>query len=507
MIVVRNGEVVLRKGYGLANVELGVPIEPGMVFRLGSVTKQFTAAAVLLLEQDGKLSTEDLIEKHLPGYPVHGHKITIAHLLSHTSGIFNYTSIPGYMPQKVRRDLSTEELVDVFKVQPMDFAPGERWNYSNSGYVLLGAIIEKVSGREYSEFIQERIFDRLGMKSSHYGGHQLIPGRVAGYGWDGSGYVNAPYLSMTQPHAAGSLLSTVDDLARWDQALQGHELLTEKSYRKMTARFVLNDGEPAGYGFGFALGSLKGHQTVGHGGGIFGFSTYAMRIPDANAYLAILTNRTGQTPSPGFAANTIAAHLIGKPYPSFKPIELDESVLANYTGVYDINQRETRTVTLEDGHLFTQRTGGGRSKVIPASGTKFFYQTSHSYFEFVLDEAGKPSHMLMYQNGEGEPEKARRTGDVPKAKVQARVDPSLYDTYSGVYRLAPGFDLTIRREGDRLLSQATGQAEVEVFPESRTRFFLKVVDAQLTFVWAPDGSVNEVILHQGGHEVRGKRIE
>ena len=163
VIVTKDGETVFRRAYGMANLELGVALQPDMVFRLGSITKQFTAAAILLLEQQGKLSVGDLLSKHLPGYPVHGHPITIEHLLTHTSGIFSYTSIPGYMARKVRQDLTTSELVDAFKGQPMSFAPGERWSYSNSGYVLLGAIIERVSEQSYADFVRSHIFEPLSL--------------------------------------------------------------------------------------------------------------------------------------------------------------------------------------------------------------------------------------------------------------------------------------------------------------------------------------------------------
>ncbi len=508
VIVVKDGTVLLRKGYGLAQVELGVAIEPEMVFRLGSITKQFTGAAIMLLEEEGKLSVKDSISKYLPDYPVHGHEITIEHLLTHTSGIYNYTAIPGYMAEKVRNHLTTEELVEAFKDQPMNFSPGERWSYSNSGYVLLGAIIEKVSGKSYADFVQERIFDPLGMKNSHYGGHQIIAGRVAGYGWNGTEYTNSSYLSMTQPHAAGSLLSNVDDLYRWNQALERNELLGQDSYDRMTTGFKLNDGEDSNYGYGFATGKLRGRPVISHGGGIFGFATYAFRIPEANSFIAILTNRPGKQPNPTFVGTKIGAYLVDDPFPSWTAADVDPQILAGYVGVYKIDDDDERTVTLEDGVLYTQRTGGGKTKVIPASETTFFYETSFSYFEIVRDASGKASHMLMYQNGEKESEKAVRVaGSVPSGRHQIELDPSVYDSYTGVFELAPGFELTVTREGDRLITQATGQSQVEVFPESRNRFFLKVVDAQLTFVWDPDGAVNKVILHQGGREVSGKRVK
>ena len=205
VIVVRDGAVILRKGYGLANLELGVPIQPEMVFRLASVTKQFTAMAILMLSEEGKLALTDDITKYLPGYPTHGQTITIEHLLTHTGGVKDLESLPARLAV-ARNDLSLAEVIALFQDEPLDFAPGEAWSYSNSGYVLLGAIIEQISGLSYAEFIQQHIFIPLGMTHSYYDDTiHLIPGRVVGYSRGADGYANAAYMSMTHPHAAGAL--------------------------------------------------------------------------------------------------------------------------------------------------------------------------------------------------------------------------------------------------------------------------------------------------------------
>ena len=205
VIVTQNGETLFRKGYGLANLELGVKVEPEMIFRLGSITKQFTAVAILMLQEEGKLQVQDEITRYLPDYPVGERKITIEHLLQHTSGIKSYTDMVEWLPLW-RKDMSVQELIDLFKEQPFDFEPGEQFRYDNSGYILLGAIIEALSGSSYADFIQEWIFKPLGMQHSLYDNPELIlPGRVSGYSKGLNGLINAPYLSMTQPYAAGSL--------------------------------------------------------------------------------------------------------------------------------------------------------------------------------------------------------------------------------------------------------------------------------------------------------------
>lgn len=506
-IAVRAGEEIFKGAFGMADLDLAVPAEPHMVYRLGSITKQFTAAAIMLLQQRGELSVDDPISNYLPEYPTHGHTITIEHLLTHTSGIFSYTAIPGYMAQRVRADLTTEELIDAFKSEPMEFAPGEQWSYSNSGYVLLGAIIEEVSGQSYPDFMRENIFDPLNMENTYYGGPQVIPGRASGYQWMEDEYWHAPYLSMTQPHAAGGLLSSVGDLAKWDQALQKNRLLTAESFQRMTTPFTLNNGETTDYGYGFRLSEVRGHPAVEHGGGIFGFVTAAMRIPEEDIYVAILSNRTGRGPDPGIVARRIAARLLGDPFPEFEAVEIATEVLEKYVGVYKIDDDTQRRLTVEDGKLYTQRSGGSRLQAIPASETTFFYEDSLTYFEVEVDDQGQAVAMRMYQDGAKTPERAERVSKEVPERQTSDVDPALYDDYEGIFQLRPGFNITITREGDRLLAQATGQSQVEVFPESETRFFLKVVDAQITFVRNQEGTVDELILHQGGRNLTGRRVD
>ena len=254
VIAVRDGKVVYRKAVGMADLELDVPLSPDSVFRLGSVTKQFTAVAILMLAEEGKLALSDPITKFLPDYPTQGHVITVEHLLTHTSGIQSYTGMPGWMATKIQADMTLTELIDGFKKEPMEFAPGTRWSYDNSGYVLLGAIIEKASGTPYATFLQRRIFDPLGMtvddlrrqRGDHpAAGPRLLPRR--------RGDANARYLSMTQPYAAGALVSTVDDLAAWDAALYTEKLVKQASLEKAWTPYVLADGKATKYGYGWSV--------------------------------------------------------------------------------------------------------------------------------------------------------------------------------------------------------------------------------------------------------------
>ena len=312
VLVARGDELLLRQGRGLADVELSVDILPSMPFRLGSITKQFTAAAIHLLAERGKLSIDDEITKFLPEFPTQGHRITLRHLLTHTSGISNYTSIPGYMSQPVKRDVTLDQLIRVFRDLPMDFAPGEKWQYSNSGYVLLGAVIEKASGQSYSEFLKASLFEPLGLTSTLVGEHaSIVPNRVKGYLMNGEQLRNAPFVSMSQAHAAGALLSTVDDMWRWSRALFRGEILSAESLEAMTTPAVLNDGEVAGYAHGLGIGTFRGHDVIRHGGGIHGFTTVAQWFPDEEVLVVVLCNVPGRIPGPGLVAQRLAALALG----------------------------------------------------------------------------------------------------------------------------------------------------------------------------------------------------
>ena len=397
VIVVRDGKVVLRKGYGKANMELGVPVEPDMIFRTGSITKQFTAAAILMLAEQGKLSLDDDVIKFLPDYPTKGQKITIEHLLTHTSGIKSYTSMPEWLPLW-RKDMQISELIGVFKDQPMDFAPGERWAYNNSAYVLLGAVIEKASGQSYADFIEKNIFAPLGMKNSFYDDTaRLIPRRVAGYSKGKDGFINAAYLSMTQPHAAGSLVSSVDDLALWDAALYTEKLLKQESLKRAWTTSKLNNGKATNYGYGWSISSYEGHPVIEHSGGIPGFASYAIRMPNDRVYVAALTNRDFE--SPGRTVLKIAALAVGKPYREPVAVKLAANVLDGYTGVYQLGEKEEAIIRRDGDNLVIGFPGGRKTVISPLSETQFFVKDSRSRITFSRNSGGAITGFVVTGSG------------------------------------------------------------------------------------------------------------
>ncbi len=507
VIVVKDGQVVLRKGYGLAHLELGVPVSPEMRFRIGSVTKQFTAAAILLLAEDGKLAVEDPITRFLPGYPTHGKTITIEHLLTHTSGIKSYTDMPEWL-RKWRQDMPLDTLIALFKDQPMDFEPGEKWAYDNSGYVLLGAIVERASGRPYADFVRDRIFAPLGMTHTTYDTTaSILPGRVSGYSKSSAGWANAAYLSMTQPYAAGALVSTVDDMARWNAALDAEKLLQQPSLRRAWTPYRLRDGSSTGYGYGWMMGALQERPTVEHGGGINGFVCATLRLPDDHVYVALLTNREADQPSPDRLAALLAAIAIGKPYTEPKPVALTAAQMDAVAGVYRIGDKERRVITHDAARVYSQRSGGPKRELIALAPLEFGLDNSFTRFSFELDASGRARSITTHARY-GPAEVAPRTDEpLPVERTAVRLAPEALERCVGRYELAPGFVLAVSRDGERLWMQATGQDKAEIFPESETHFFLKVVDAQIDFEQDAAGALTTLVLHQGGMDMKAKRVQ
>ncbi|HSK10098.1 MAG TPA: serine hydrolase [Vicinamibacterales bacterium] len=502
VIIVKDGVAVYRAARGLASVELGVPLQPDSALRIGSVTKQFTSAAVMMLVEQGKVALDDEITRFFPDYPTRGKRITVEHLLTHTSGIKSYTSLPSWRAVW-GKDFTTAELVDLFKNEPMDFDPGEKYQYNNSAYFLLGALIEKVSGTPYAEFVSKNIFTPLGMTSTSYGDTgPIVKGRAQGYARDGGRVINAPYLSMTQPGAAGALVSTVDDLARWDAAVSAGTLLKAASWQRVFTPYRLTNGRSTGYGFGWQVGTFDGHPVQEHGGGIHGFSAYVIRLPEHRVYVAVLANSSDA--NAGALARKLAALAAGKPLVDPQPISMPPAALAEYAGVYQFDDGKV-VVTAADG-LRVQPAGGSPARLIPMAPDRFFVPDSFSRFAFERDQAGKVVGLTRTTWNGGD--KGRLTSEpLPAARREVKIDPTIFDACVGEYQLAPGFVLTVTREGDRFMSQATGQGKVEIFAASETEFFLKVVDAGLTFVKDAAGKVTGLVLHQNGRDMQAAKIK
>ena len=306
ILVARDGKPLISRGYGMANLELDVPNKPQTVFRLGSLTKQFTAMAIMILQARGKLHTHDPICNYLSDCPIAWQSITIRNLLTHTSGIPNYTSLPNFV-QTMQLPSTHASLVDRFKHMPLEFTPGEKFKYTNSGYYLLGMIIEQVSDKSYASFLQENIFVLLGMTHIGYDSHnRLIKHRAGGYELQDNAIINASYIDMSIPFAAGALYSTTEDLLLWDQALYTEKLVSRKILTEIFTPFK------DGYGYGWIITKLFDRQMIGHDGGINGFSSSIVRFPSDQVTAIVLSNN--QNAPSGEIASSLAAIVFDEPY-------------------------------------------------------------------------------------------------------------------------------------------------------------------------------------------------
>jgi CubicO group peptidase (beta-lactamase class C family) len=394
VLVAQEGKVLLDKGYGFANLEWEIPNTPTTKFRLGSVTKQFTAASILLLEERGKLKVEDPVKKYMPDAPAAWDKITIFHVLTHTSGIPSFTGFPDYQPTEAI-PTTPEKLVARFRDKPLEFEPGTKWNYSNSGYVLLGYLIEKISGQKYSEFVQQNIFTPLGMKDSGYDSNSaVIAHRAAGYSRSPNGPVNTGYIDMTIPFSAGALYSTTEDLLRWEQGLFGGKVLTAASLAKMTTPFKQD------YAFGLGVSTSNGHKMIAHDGGIEGFNTSLAYYPDDKLVVAVLANLNG--PFAGQIAANLAKVEHGEKVVlpgERKETTVSPEILKQYVGTYELAPTFSIAITLENGQLMTQATNQGKLPLFAESETMFFLKVVDAQVEFVKNEKGEVTHMVLHQNG------------------------------------------------------------------------------------------------------------
>ncbi|HMV48477.1 MAG TPA: serine hydrolase [Blastocatellia bacterium] len=403
-LIARDGKVIFSKGYGLANAEFDIPNTPQTKFRLGSVTKQFTAVSILLLQERGKLNVQDSICKYFDACPEAWKEVTVHHLLTHTGGLPNFTNFPDYT-KTMMIPTSMESLIARFKDKPLDFKPGEKWNYSNSGYVTLGYIVEKVAGESYESFVRKNIFDPLKMANTGYDHHEtILKNRATGYSLDKGRKVNSLPIDMTIPHGAGALYSTVEDLFLWNEALFSDKLLSAKSREAMMTP-VKN-----GYGYGIGMNEQLKRKTVSHSGGINGFSTILVRFPEEKITIVVLRNADYGSPNPGKVALDLAAIIFGEKY------------------------------------------------------------------------------------------------EIPRAQTEIKVESKVLDAYVGEYELTPAFKLTITNENGQLMMHPTGQPKFELYAESETKFFLKVIEAGVTFVKNDKGEVTHLILHQGGDK-QAKKIK
>ncbi len=533
-LVAEAGQVIFKKGFGYANMEWRVPNTPDTKFRIGSVTKQFTAILILQLVEEGLVDLDGRITDYVPDYPrSQGDLVTIHHLLNHTSGIPSYTGLPGFMEENTRDPFAPDSLVAIVSGMPLEFEVGTEYSYNNSGYFILGLIIEKVTGKPYDVVLRERLLDPLGLRDTGYDHTRDVQSKAAsGYSRTLTGYEVAPYLHSSVPYAAGMMYSTVEDLYRWDRAIVARDdriLADPASWERMFTP-GLSD-----YGYGWIIREVQMGDNgptvriIQHGGGIFGFSTAFRRFPDERNAVIVMDNTTENA---GAVASAITRILYDQPVDApehsiaerILPVIEQAGADAGIQRYHDLKRRSPDEYDFSEPEL--NRLGYyllGKDEIEAA--VKVFRLNVEAYPDAANPYDSLGEALLATGDTVGAIENYlaaldRNPGNENAVAVLEELDVSVdramlegidvpdevLDGYVGEYEINPSFNLTVRREGTRLFTRATGQAEFEIFARSNTLWFVKAFDAQLEFQVGPDGLAEAVTLHQGGQQRQARRI-
>ena len=404
VLVARGDEVLFQGGYGKANLELDVANTPETVFRLGSLTKQFTAAAILQLQDQGRLNVNDTLDKYLPDAP-HAGEVTLSQLLSHSSGIPDPPELAeGSSGSDLRQAHTADEMISRVVGQPLEFTPGSQYKYCNVCYMILGRVIEEMSGQSYADYLTQHIFQPADMTATGIddAGH-VLPHRASGYTWNGETYSNSEFVDLSNVGAAGILVSTVGDMYKWDRALYSDKLLSTAAREAFfTPRVSRGDG--TSYAFGWVIVATPEHTLAEHSAGVNGFVTFAIRDPATQLYVIVLSNI--EDPAAQEVAQGLAAIAYGEPYdtpgqpPAVEAVEVDPAALQKYAGSYQVSADMTVTITAEAGHLFTEVPNQPKFEIFPTSETDFFVKNAGIKLHFDVGADGAVTELVIHEGGQ-----------------------------------------------------------------------------------------------------------
>jgi CubicO group peptidase (beta-lactamase class C family) len=504
VLVAQNGKILLEKGYGFKNKKENALNTANTIYQIGSITKQFTSAIILQLVEKKKMTLQDKLSKYIPDYPK-GDSITVENLLTHTSGVYNYTNDEDFMMTRSARPIPRDSLLYLFENKPLDFSPGTGWSYSNSGYILLGMIIEKVTGKSYFRVVRENIFEPLEMNHTGFDFTNLKSTDKA-IGYNGDLSAAADIVDSSVSFAAGAIYTTIGDLYKWDRALYSNRIVSQAMLQKAFTPYRSK------YGYGWQIDSAYRKKIVEHGGAITGFVSFILRVPDEQTCIIVLSNLP-TTETVRFASQ-INGFINGeKPAMPVvrKEIYVDSAVLKSYIGEYELAPSFHLVVTLENGVLKAQATNQGKNQLYAEKENFFFLKVVDAQVEFLPGSNGKIDRLILYQNGR-KMEAKKLDGDgphnsLPVARKEIFVDSVTLKSYIGEYELAPSFHITITFQDGKLQEQATGQGRNPLYAEKPDFFFLKVVDAQIEFIPASNRETAYLILYQNGQKVHAKKIK
>jgi CubicO group peptidase (beta-lactamase class C family) len=502
VIVTHGGRKLYASGRGLADLDAKRPITPDTAFKLGSIVKQFTATTVVKLVDEGKIGLEDPISRFIPDFPQPGAGATVRQLLNHSSGTQDFSKIPGFMGSApTLRPNSTTDLLAVTRSRPSHAKPGERWEYNNGGYVVLGAIIEKVTGKTWHEAIVQRVAQPLGLRSLAYAAlNEADPARARGYNLQGGQQRPAQGVHMSVAHAAGGLVASASDLAKFAQALHGGRLVSPELYREMIQPARLADGSTRPYGFGLRLQELRGRRALVHGGSGRGINTDSIYIPSEDLYVAVLANSDDPVTEPSTLTRRLAALALGEPIPSFTRADVPAAQLEPLFGSYKPTEGAPFEFFGRDGTLYMAR-GQSQMEAFPAGNDHFFFgPNALSWVRFVRQPNG--AHLLeVHEASATEPERAVRAGPPAQPLTLAA---AVLQTYVGTYATeGPVVTVALAPKG-ALTIALSGQEPLAMRPVSEAEFRVDAAGFRVVF-HKENGKVDRLTMYRGARELHGKR--
>jgi CubicO group peptidase (beta-lactamase class C family) len=509
ILVSEDGNVLFKKAYGYANMLDDLMANPQTTFRIGSITKQFTSTAILKLVEEGKLKLDDPLQRFIPDFPK-GDVVTIHHLLTHISGIHSFTNDIKFL-DRVKDPIIWADLIGEIKESPYDFEPGELWSYNNSGYFILGYLVEEVSGTSFEGYLKREIFEPLGMLNTGvYDNSVNYMDEAIGYSWENQEIALALDWDMTWAGGAGNMYSTVEDLNKWNEALFSGKVLGKDMMLEAMTPVKLNNGEEATafgstYGYGWAFSEYRDQKVIGHSGGLHGFSTNLLRFPELDATICVLTNAMPARYIDPSAMSFELADLFFMDelavQSSFSEnVVVNKDVFSDYIGHYEYPGGGIFTVSIEGEELFGAFPGNPRIKLFPQKEQIFYLKDINATLTFFRDSNGQTTHLEHQQSGQ-----TIRAKKV-EIEVPVEIDKSVYEDFVGTYNL--GFaSMEITTDDDHLFAQVEGQPKLEIFPRASEVYFFKAVIASITFKRDENGNVIELLLDQAGMKMTGKKEE
>ena len=504
--VIEKGEFTFLKAYGLADIENNIPVTTETLFDIGSVTKQFTAMCIALLANEGKLSLDDNIREYIPEMPDYGKPITINHLIHHTSGLRDFSNLMLLKGMDLHNAYSMKELLQLITRQKaLNFEPGEKYLYCNTGYLLLAEILKRVTGKSLAEFARENIFQPLGMKNTVWISNKndkLPKNRAVGYRRDGNNFKKIKDISKTSG-GAGGIQINAEDMRLWLNNYSEKKVGNDAVMNMINTRGVLNNGDTIAYSFGLVNSKYLGLTKISHDGGTGNFHAKVERYPDINLSMLFFTNCNYMDGDRLLRAvvETLTKDEIES---ANKEKAVQTSLLNSYAGLYKMDNGFSIDITEENGKLFSQGAGQSKCELFASSDTSFYLKVVEASIDFHPEPDGKVNIFTLHQSGHNIDFKRATKKD--ETNNDTNIDATILKRYVGDYAMNSSFKIAITLEAGKLFGQGTGQPKFELFAKSDTSFFLKAVEASIDFHVSEDGSVNMFTLHQGGHDVPFNRV-